>query len=441
MNRTIRLVLLAAVNILLFSPSAHAIPAFARKTGMGCPACHEAWPKLNDFGELFRDRGYRVGTADDDMFDRPLDYLPISFRTTVGYQYQSLTNQAIDGGAGNRTIGSGGFPIPSADLLFGTSLSEHVSVFAVATGFGADGQVSLESAWARINSIGTSWLNLKVGKVELDLPVSEHRSFTLTMPFLIYHFHPTGSTNTFSMGDNQMGVELMGHGEGPGLRYSLTLASGQTLGSAAALSAPTIYGHLTYTYLPRSRILSRIRVGAVGDIGWAPIQFDTLTPMGGMPANVANTGTNNQSFSHLGGELQATLGPLARPFVVSAVWMYGQEDKGFIANATRNGTFHGGFVEADYTPVLAFTAFFRWDQVFTLNQGVEDATMVPANSNNQNAFTIGARYAVWLSAWGSLAAHVEASTQNVENAGASTVITTPLPVRTNTVFAGLDFAL
>src|SRR5207248_2456037 len=112
---------------------------------------------------------------------------------------------------------------PSADLLFGTSLSEHFSVFAVATGFGSDGQVSLESAWARINRIGTSWLNLKLGKIELDLPVSEHRSYTLTSPFLIYHYHPSGGTNGFAIGDNQMGIELMGHGGGPGLRYSVAL--------------------------------------------------------------------------------------------------------------------------------------------------------------------------------------------------------------------------
>ncbi len=27
-----------------------AIPAFARKYGLRCSACHEAWPKLNSFG-------------------------------------------------------------------------------------------------------------------------------------------------------------------------------------------------------------------------------------------------------------------------------------------------------------------------------------------------------------------------------------------------------
>src|ERR1700747_2509099 len=33
----------------------YGIPAFARKYGMPCSACHEAWPKLNNFGQAFQD--------------------------------------------------------------------------------------------------------------------------------------------------------------------------------------------------------------------------------------------------------------------------------------------------------------------------------------------------------------------------------------------------
>src|SRR5882757_6128238 len=44
------------------APSLHvrAIPAFARKYGMPCSACHEAWPKLNNFGQTFKDNGYQM---------------------------------------------------------------------------------------------------------------------------------------------------------------------------------------------------------------------------------------------------------------------------------------------------------------------------------------------------------------------------------------------
>jgi len=30
-----------------------AIPAFARKYGLACSACHTAWPELNNFGQVF----------------------------------------------------------------------------------------------------------------------------------------------------------------------------------------------------------------------------------------------------------------------------------------------------------------------------------------------------------------------------------------------------
>ena len=70
MRRVIGLSMAAAVGGLgtffaigLFSPVATAVPAFARKTGLACSGCHEVWPRLNDFGQLFRDRAQAMGTT------------------------------------------------------------------------------------------------------------------------------------------------------------------------------------------------------------------------------------------------------------------------------------------------------------------------------------------------------------------------------------------
>src|SRR6516225_7846535 len=93
------------------SGRAHALPEFSRKTGMACTACHDAWPRLNDVGELFRDRGYRTGAADDDSWGHFFAYFPISFRATVGYQFTTTTNQATD--QGTTTINTGGFVFPA----------------------------------------------------------------------------------------------------------------------------------------------------------------------------------------------------------------------------------------------------------------------------------------------------------------------------------------
>ena len=63
-------VLLAVV---LFSCSpASALPAFARKYGMPCSACHEAWPMLSPFGQQFKDNGYQMGNdRDAPIFQNP----------------------------------------------------------------------------------------------------------------------------------------------------------------------------------------------------------------------------------------------------------------------------------------------------------------------------------------------------------------------------------
>lgn len=437
--------LLAAIAALLIGfvwlcPRAEAIPAFARATGMGCPACHDSWSKLNDFGELYRDSGYRVRDLAEEPINRSLDYAPISFRTTAAYEWTSSSNQATDGGP--RTIRTGGLADPSADLIFGENLSEHVSVFAIATGYASDGAVNLESAWGRLNDIlETSWLNLKVGRHELDLPLSEHRSYTLTMPYLIYHYHPTNSVNRFSMGDNQLGAEIMGHSVGPGVRYALSIINAVPAGAtpvsapagAGPLSAPALYGHLTYTRLPAGPV-SRIRLGAVGDIGWSPTSFATLTPMGGNPAPVPGTGVNNKPYLHAGAEADLTFGSIARPLTLSLFYLYGQEDAGLVEGGTRTARFQGGFAEVDYTPLLAWTFFGRVDAVFNIQQA--DPTQ-PANSNQQSAATIGARYALWLAPWGSMVWHVEGSTINTQNVGAAY----GTPVRGTTIFTGLDFAI
>jgi hypothetical protein len=51
------LALVLAFLILASSPAANALPAFARKYGLRCSACHESWPMLNHFGQKFKDSG------------------------------------------------------------------------------------------------------------------------------------------------------------------------------------------------------------------------------------------------------------------------------------------------------------------------------------------------------------------------------------------------
>src|SRR5438132_11037128 len=96
MTRTIRLAFAAFFGLGLFSPVVGAVPAFARKTGLACSSCHEVWPRLNDFGQLFRDRGYRLKRDRDAPVEQDGSYWPIAMRTTVGYQWTRHTKVPTD---------------------------------------------------------------------------------------------------------------------------------------------------------------------------------------------------------------------------------------------------------------------------------------------------------------------------------------------------------
>ncbi len=86
-----------------------------------------------------------------------------------------------------------------------------------------------ESAWVRWDNIkGTPWLNVKFGRFELDNLISEKRFLFLSANgglYQIYHFNVPGDSNDFGYGDNQIGVELLGHSKNSYTRYSVSVLS------------------------------------------------------------------------------------------------------------------------------------------------------------------------------------------------------------------------
>src|SRR5579871_6607009 len=84
------------VFLIAANQPSHAIPAFARKYGLPCSACHIGWPILNTFGQAFRDNGYQIGNnRDSPIFQNP-SYWPITFRVTPQWYLESQTKVGID---------------------------------------------------------------------------------------------------------------------------------------------------------------------------------------------------------------------------------------------------------------------------------------------------------------------------------------------------------
>jgi hypothetical protein len=78
------------------SQPSYAIPAFARKYGLPCSACHIGWPILNVFGQQFRDNGFQIGNDRDSPIYQNPAYWPITFRITPNWHLESQTKVAVD---------------------------------------------------------------------------------------------------------------------------------------------------------------------------------------------------------------------------------------------------------------------------------------------------------------------------------------------------------
>src|SRR5438270_2988563 len=100
-RRMVTGLLLSVAFVVALSSSAHALPAFARKYGLRCSACHEAWPMLNYFGQKFKDNGYQLMNDRDSPIWQNPSYWPVTMRMTTFWHRESTNKVAVDSVAGN----------------------------------------------------------------------------------------------------------------------------------------------------------------------------------------------------------------------------------------------------------------------------------------------------------------------------------------------------
>src|SRR5438067_3067798 len=110
----------------------YAIPAFARKYGRPCSACHEAWPKLNNFGQTFKDNGYQLGNdRDAPIFQQP-SYWPIALRITPNWHRERDSALPVDQSVtGVLGVSTQGFDLSGMDILTAGTLHKNISFLLV----------------------------------------------------------------------------------------------------------------------------------------------------------------------------------------------------------------------------------------------------------------------------------------------------------------------
>jgi hypothetical protein len=413
-------------------PSANALPAFARKYGLRCSACHEAWPMLNYFGQKFKDNGYQLMNDRDAPIWQNPSYWPITLRITPNWHRESTNKIAVDTPAGPNAglarISYSGFDLTGLDILTGGTLDKNIS-FLLVPSSDETGAFHFESVNARLDNLfGSSWLNLKMGKFELDNIVSEKRVITLSSyggGFNIYHFIPAGDGNIFGqIGDNQLGVEWMGHSVNDRTRLSAALIS-STDGN---VDLP--YGSNAYSgFFAGSQAFDvgkwgTDRIGAYAMVGQAPTTYLTS---GGVP--LPNSGIGNKSFSREGFVGLFYFGKLD----FQVVTQHGQDNAWFgacygdiIDGATpctnnntagtvlpvgaRAPTWNGAFVETHYvySPQLIFIQRSEW--VRNSQQGISSVQAGNRSDfGNLDTYLIGYRYMPFMTSRAGFAWHNEYS--------------------------------
>jgi len=415
-----------------------AIPAFARKYGLPCSACHEAWPMLNVFGQTFKDNGYQLMNDRDSPIWQNPSYWPATFRMTPNWHRESTSQVAIDtanGGQVPEEVTSNGFDLSGLDFHTGGTLYKNYSFYLLPSSDNT-GAFHFETVMARIDNIGNSpWFNFKLGKFELDNIISEKRILTLSNEggyYQLYHFIPLGDSNVFGqMGDNQLGAELMGHSLNDRTRYSVALLSSND-GNVNLSSKNAYSGFVTASQAFDAGYQGGVdRVGAYAFFGNAPTY--TLTSYGQPVTSVGNKPFNREGVFAL---------IYVKKLDFSLFYQHGWDNAYFATSTPSNvplppgaqaTSWNGGFVETHYV-FNPQVIFIQRDEFVRMSQQAFNTT--PGNNSNINAYTFGFRYYPFMFSRAGFAYHAEYAL--VQQKGAAPLTFTQL--NTSSVFLGFDFA-
>jgi hypothetical protein len=272
------------------------------------------------------------------------------------------------------------------------------------------------------NLLGSSWLNVKLGKFELDNLLSEKRPLTLTANggiYQLYHFMPQGDGNVFGqIGDNQLGVEVMGHSYNDRTRYSASLLSSNDGQVGLPYGSNSYSGFFTASQAFDAGRLGVQRLGFYAMVGEAPTSW--LTSGG---AAVPGSGTENKSYSREGFVGQFYFGQHVDLTVVTqhgsdSAWFgqgYGDLIDGVATQnnipgvsalpaGSRNPTWNGVLFEPHYvySPQLIFLGRYE-----TIRMSQQSTPGTPSNFGNITSYTVGYRYNPIMTSRAGLAWHTE----------------------------------
>lgn len=152
MSRFLRLAL-PALLILGSLPSAHAVPSFARQTGLSCNVCHSNPPELTQFGRNFKLRGYVL--ASPSATDKIGNTSNLSLTKNIPISVMALlSNSAMQAKQPGTQNNSAGFPQQLSIFLAG-SFASHFGGLAQVTYTHSDDHFGMDNTDLRYANHGT----------------------------------------------------------------------------------------------------------------------------------------------------------------------------------------------------------------------------------------------------------------------------------------------
>lgn len=156
---------------------AQAMPAFARTYNVSCTLCHDAFPKLNAYGEVFAGNNFRMpqwketSTIDvsDDMLRLP-KFPPFAIRAQA--YVQGRDGEEVDVATGP-TGNDSDFDFQSPyliKLLSSAPLSEHITYYfyGIFAEKGSNGETIIEDAWFRHDDVLGSGVAMQLGQFQIS---------------------------------------------------------------------------------------------------------------------------------------------------------------------------------------------------------------------------------------------------------------------------------
>jgi len=436
--RTLALIAMLAELLLLFSPSAWAVPSYSRRYAVSCSTCHTMWGALNGAGVTFRLSGYRAingKLAKPETEDLEIakgvtipTTLPLSFVTGVGYDYRTEDRQASNGT--NSSSKGSSLNLEDASIFMTSPLGEHLSAFvefpmyetkaweftptgkfeANNTGTGRHIQFQAENPtfevakffWNNLlnDSAPRDSVNLLAGITHLPLGyasgkvrlsvnqylIYERRALDLISPHKTSDVVGAADEHLFRLGEPQVLAEVMGmltfgkpitdvsSRDTFWAEYHLGMSNGSN-GKADNNTNKDLYGRWVMRYYNQSLGFSTYRSADSYDDN-----LRSTAALGANPFGIMSGSQDANKMTRNGIDFTLSLLPAGVPVWLENQLMYNRE-----SNPTGFGQefkWHGGFHQLNWQPSKDYIVYGRYDYLkgdayddtMSLNNGVTGIT-------------------------------------------------------------------